>query len=231
MHGVKQQTGGSTRPRCPGSGAVPCRIREMSDAKTAEFSDLLREDRRFDPPAGFRAAARVRDESIYAEAERDPEAFWAGFASELEWSTPVDADPGLATAAREVVRRRTSERQRELHRSARARSPPEQGRDHLGRRAGRQAHADLFRPVPRSVAVRQRPEIAGREEGRPRRAVPAAHPRARHRHAGVRANRRGAQRGVRRLQRRVAARPHQRRTGDRCWSPPTAVTGAARSCR
>jgi len=60
----------------------------MSDATNAEFSDLLREDRRFDPPARFRAAARVRDESIYAEAERDPEAFWAGFASELEWSTP-----------------------------------------------------------------------------------------------------------------------------------------------
>ena len=60
----------------------------MSDPQNAEFSDLLREDRRFDPPAGFRAAARVRDESIYAEAERDPEAFWAGFASELEWSTP-----------------------------------------------------------------------------------------------------------------------------------------------
>jgi acetyl-CoA synthetase len=60
----------------------------MSDANNAEFSDLLREDRHFDPPAGFRAAARVRDESIYAEADQDPEAFWAGFASELEWSTP-----------------------------------------------------------------------------------------------------------------------------------------------
>ena len=60
----------------------------MPDATNAEFSDLLREDRRFDPPAAFRAAARVRDESIYAEAERDPEAFWAGFAGELEWSTP-----------------------------------------------------------------------------------------------------------------------------------------------
>jgi acetyl-CoA synthetase len=60
----------------------------MSDPKTAEFSDLLREDRRFPPPEAFRARALVRDESIYAEAERDPEAFWAGFARELEWSTP-----------------------------------------------------------------------------------------------------------------------------------------------
>ena len=33
----------------------------------------------------------VRDESIYAVAARDPEAFWASFASELEWSRPWDA--------------------------------------------------------------------------------------------------------------------------------------------
>jgi acetyl-CoA synthetase len=60
----------------------------MSDPTNAEFSDLLREDRTFTPPDEFRARAHVRDETIYAEAERDPEAFWAGFARELEWSTP-----------------------------------------------------------------------------------------------------------------------------------------------
>ena len=54
----------------------------------AEFSDLLREDRTFPPPPEFRAHAVARDDSIYAEAERDPEAFWAHFASELEWSKP-----------------------------------------------------------------------------------------------------------------------------------------------
>jgi acetyl-CoA synthetase len=61
----------------------------MADPKSlAEFDDLLREDRTFDPPAEFRARAVVRDESLYAEAERDPEAFWAKFAAELEWSRP-----------------------------------------------------------------------------------------------------------------------------------------------
>src|SRR5882724_4926446 len=54
----------------------------------AEFSDLLREDRTFPPPPEFRAKAVARDDSIYAEAERDPEAFWAKFAAELEWSRP-----------------------------------------------------------------------------------------------------------------------------------------------
>jgi acetyl-CoA synthetase len=60
----------------------------MSDPNAAEFSDLLKEDRTFSPSNEFRSKARVSDESIYAEAERDPEAFWATFASELEWSTP-----------------------------------------------------------------------------------------------------------------------------------------------
>jgi acetyl-CoA synthetase len=53
-----------------------------------EIADLLQEDRTFPPPASFRANAHVRDESVYARAERDPEGFWAQFASELEWSTP-----------------------------------------------------------------------------------------------------------------------------------------------
>ncbi len=63
----------------------------MTDEKLhAEIDDLLREDRTIAPPADFRARAVVRDESIYADAERDPEAFWARFAGELEWSRPWD---------------------------------------------------------------------------------------------------------------------------------------------
>ena len=63
----------------------------MADQKPRiEFADLLREDRTFPPSADFRARAIVRDDSLYAEAERDPEAFWARFAGELEWSRPWD---------------------------------------------------------------------------------------------------------------------------------------------
>ena len=36
----------------------------MADQKPSEFDDLLKEDRRFPPPAAFRAAAHVRDERI-----------------------------------------------------------------------------------------------------------------------------------------------------------------------
>jgi len=54
----------------------------------AEIADLLREHRSFPPPADFRAAAHVNDDAVYARAAEDPEKFWAGFASELEWFTP-----------------------------------------------------------------------------------------------------------------------------------------------
>jgi acetyl-CoA synthetase len=61
----------------------------MADQKPpAELSDLLQEDRRFPPSDAFRAAAIANSEDVYARAERDPEAFWASFAQELEWFTP-----------------------------------------------------------------------------------------------------------------------------------------------
>src|SRR4051812_18260242 len=53
-----------------------------------EIADLLQENRSFPPSEAFRAQANVRDEDVYARADRDPEGFWAGFASELEWFTP-----------------------------------------------------------------------------------------------------------------------------------------------
>ena len=62
----------------------------MADKNAAEFSDLLKEDRSFPPPAKFREHAHISDDRIYAEAERDPEAFWARLARELDWSTPWD---------------------------------------------------------------------------------------------------------------------------------------------
>jgi acetyl-CoA synthetase len=60
------------------------------DITPAEIDDLLREERTFPPLESFRARARVRDESLYEEAERDPEAFWARFAEELDWSRRWD---------------------------------------------------------------------------------------------------------------------------------------------
>src|SRR5688572_21900310 len=60
----------------------------MAQTPSPELSDLLREDRSFPPSDAFRAQANVRDEEVYARAEKDPEGFWAEFASELEWFRP-----------------------------------------------------------------------------------------------------------------------------------------------
>jgi acetyl-CoA synthetase len=62
----------------------------MSDRPSVspEIDALLTENRAFSPSDEFRRNANVRDPRVYEEAARDPEAFWATFARELEWSAP-----------------------------------------------------------------------------------------------------------------------------------------------
>jgi len=56
--------------------------------ESMRLDTLLQETRVFPPSEAFRAAAHAAGEDIYAEAARDPEAFWARWARELEWSHP-----------------------------------------------------------------------------------------------------------------------------------------------
>lgn len=51
---------------------------------------LLQEDRTFPPPPEFTRQANISDPEVYARAAKDPEAFWAGFAAELDWFKPWD---------------------------------------------------------------------------------------------------------------------------------------------
>ena len=48
---------------------------------------LLQEDRTFPPPPEFAKAALVRDPAVYEEAEADFQAYWEGWARELDWYT------------------------------------------------------------------------------------------------------------------------------------------------
>ena len=57
---------------------------------TGAFEALLQEDRTYPPPADFAAHANIADPAVYEEARRDPEAFWARFAGELDWFQPWD---------------------------------------------------------------------------------------------------------------------------------------------
>ncbi len=61
----------------------------MTDRQTGpEINALLNESRVFPPSQAWRDAALVRDPEVYARAAADPEAFWAGFARELDWMQP-----------------------------------------------------------------------------------------------------------------------------------------------
>jgi acetyl-CoA synthetase len=61
----------------------------MTDRQTSpEINALLHESRVFPPSPAWRESARVTDPEIYARAAADPEAFWAGFARELDWMQP-----------------------------------------------------------------------------------------------------------------------------------------------
>jgi acetyl-CoA synthetase len=60
----------------------------MPEPVAPEIEALLKEDRSFAPSEEFRTRALVNDDAIYEKAAKDPEAFWAGFARELEWITP-----------------------------------------------------------------------------------------------------------------------------------------------
>jgi len=51
---------------------------------------LMHENRRFEPSEAFRRGAVVSDPKVHEEAADSPEKFWAGFASELQWTRPWD---------------------------------------------------------------------------------------------------------------------------------------------
>ncbi|MEA2446426.1 MAG: acetyl-CoA synthetase [Actinomycetota bacterium] len=62
----------------------------MADVeKTIEA--LLEERRTFEPTEDFAAQAVANDASIYAEAERDPDAWWAAQAERLDWAQKWDS--------------------------------------------------------------------------------------------------------------------------------------------
>ena len=54
------------------------------------IENLYREGRSFPPPQDFAAAALVNDESVYAQADQDPDAWWESHARELRWMRPWD---------------------------------------------------------------------------------------------------------------------------------------------
>jgi len=56
----------------------------------AEIDNLLKEDRQFPPSQSWKTNAVISDPAVYDRAAANPEAFWEGFARELEWIRPWD---------------------------------------------------------------------------------------------------------------------------------------------
>ncbi len=52
---------------------------------TGSIEALLQEDRTFSPSPEFIRQANISDPEVYEAARKDPEAFWARFAGELDW--------------------------------------------------------------------------------------------------------------------------------------------------
>jgi acetyl-CoA synthetase len=49
---------------------------------------LLQERRSFPPPKALKKSANIRSEQVFAKARKDPKAFWAAAAKELDWFKP-----------------------------------------------------------------------------------------------------------------------------------------------
>jgi acetyl-CoA synthetase len=60
-----------------------------ADQIQRELAELLDKEI-FEPPAAFREKALIADESVYEEAARDPQAWWAKQAEALDWFEPWD---------------------------------------------------------------------------------------------------------------------------------------------
>jgi acetyl-CoA synthetase len=56
----------------------------------SEIDALLQENREFPPSDEFRRNANVNDPAIWSSADQDREAYWAGWAEQLDWQTKWD---------------------------------------------------------------------------------------------------------------------------------------------
>ena len=61
---------------------------QSNASESATIDELLEEGRVFTPSEQFRVSAAVQDSELFARAAADPEAYWAEWASQLDWYEP-----------------------------------------------------------------------------------------------------------------------------------------------
>ena len=197
---------------------VPADPKSVSSLSNQDLESTLRENRVFPPPEEFSKQAHIKSleeyEAMYRESVEDPEEFWAGIANELHWFKKWDKVlewnlpwakwfvGGKINLSYNCLDRHVAD--------LRARTrPPSSGKSE----PGEVRTLTYSATASRSAEVRQRPEVAGRQERRPRRDLHGHDARAADRHAGLRPHRRRHIRGLRRILRQCPGRSHQRLAG------------------
>ena len=179
----------------------------------------LVETRVFEPPKSFAKKAEIKSlakyRKMYRKSIENPDKFWAKEARELEWQERwTKVFTWRAPFAKWFVggKLNVSENCLDRHLTGRNRN---KAAIHLGRRAGRQAHAHLSAIASRSLPLRERAEAKQDSQRRSRHHLHADDSGSGHRDAGLRAHRRGAFGRLRRIQRGQHSRSHRRLRRDR----------------
>ena len=79
----------------------------MATAEERDLEVLLKTEERFPPPPEFAEQANANDPAIYDEAERDFEAWWAGWAEKPPKTTlcvaPIRAQASIAAGVSGII--------------------------------------------------------------------------------------------------------------------------------
>ena len=133
-----------------------------SSGAPATIDALLQETRRFPPPNDFAARRWCATQRSIERAQNDPEGFWAEAANRLDWFKRWDKVLEWNAPWAKWFVGGTAQRLLQLRRPAPPDLAAQQGRHHLGGRAGRHARAHLPGPVPRGQRLRRRAAGPGR---------------------------------------------------------------------
>ena len=189
--------------------------RDGSTTQGAAIEVVSDETRTFPPPAAFKKDALVADTSLYDEAARDYEGFWARQAAELltwskDWDTICDWELPFA---KWFVGGELNVAANCLDRHVEAGKGDKVAYYWEGEPGDTRVitYAELLGEVQRLANVLKG---LGVQRGDRVQHLPADDPRAARVAAGLRPHRGGPLGGVRRLLARRAGRPHQRRRGE-----------------
>ena len=205
--------------------------KSVVDMQATNIDSILQEQRKFEPPPEFAKRAHIKSleeyERLYQESIDDPDKFWSRIASELHWFKKWDKVlewncpwakwfvGGEINLSYNCLDRHVT-----TWRKNKAAIIWEGEPGEIRTLTYQQLHT-------RSPEVRERSQIAGRQEGRPCRHLHGDDAGTADRNAGLRPHRRPAHGRLRRIFLECADRPHSRLARLPLSSPRMVPTAAA----